>query len=101
MSKERFVESIELIRDATELAHELYACGVDLSDDCVFWKLIDQLVKLLEDGVAPSKSKADLISWFCWDRQFGKENCTIWNDSGIEAELNTAERLYDYLYKED
>lgn len=95
MSKKEFVRAIGLLKEARDRDQKLYELGITLEDDCPLWRLSDQVVRLLEEIAPPSKQ--DMISWFCWDRQFGAEDCRVWNGETVIAEVNTPEKLYDYL----
>ena len=54
------------------------------------------VVELLENMF----NDTDLIGWWLYERDYGREEGTvIWEDDK-EIDLSTAEKLYDYLIKE-
>ena len=102
LSKEKFVEAINAMRDWWDKTNKLYE---DFGIDTIEMKiphLEETILNILVDIFDDYEN--DWISWWCYDTEFGKNEdlTTIYDRSGevAIAELKTAEDLYDYLVKE-
>ena len=99
-SKERFVEIMNALQQENDIISELYEkYNIDIID--CNWRQSDYyVVKLLK--YIFDDEETDWIDWWCWETDFGRDttlnHCykTI-DDKEIEEELDTSEKLYDFL----
>ena len=100
MKKETFVKAIELIkehrkREDTFLAG-LDAVSPDTNNDTFIYSAYESfLVELLAEELS---DKDDVLGWWIYDTEFGtQEKFRSIFIADTEIELDTAEKLYDYL----
>ena len=100
LNKEAFLSAIDSMKEAIRFDDAINEAGRQFSDgyyvdwcpqNCVF-KLADTLEAMFDD-------KLEVISWFCFELNFGKYYGGEFKNvvDGEEYPLNTAEDLYDYL----
>lgn len=105
ISKEKFVETINRLRDYNDLQdkiNDLFKENIDNKEAdfmnagsiCIGHESV--VIELLENMF----NDKDTISWWIYEcnygRAFGLGNLEV---DGIEIDLSTAEKLYDYLIK--
>ena len=106
ISKEKFVEIINRLRDYNDLQDkidDLFKENIDNKEAdfmnagsiCIGHETI--VVKLLENIF----NDKDTISWWIYECNYGRDfSLGDLEVDGIEIDLSTAEKLYDYLIKE-
>ena len=106
ISKERFVEIIERLRNYDDLQkkiQELFKDNIDNQEMdfmnagsiCIGHESV--VVELLKDMF---NVKDDLISWWLYECNYGRDfSLGDLEDNGVEIDLSTPEKLYDYLIK--
>lgn len=106
ISKEKFVEIIGRLRDYNDLQDKIQDLFRDNMDNqemdfmnagsiCVSHESI--VVELLKDMF---NVKDDLISWWLYECNYGRDfSLGDLEDNGVEVDLSTPEKLYDYLIK--
>ena len=105
ISKGNFLTAVETIKDAEEFYMELdRVCrehDVDsrLLDNSVGLKLQDVIVDILSDAMGDID---EFIPWWMYDCRYGSDHAEITvkdNATYIKYELDTAEKLYNFLVK--
>lgn len=107
MTKELFIKALDELRDSEDLVEKI----ADLIDDYnqkyktdfperygMVVQHIDVLIELLATLSGPD---SDLISWWCYEENFGRDYCP--GDlvvDGRDVPLYTAEDLWNYLTME-
>lgn len=100
ISKELFVEVIEDAKKSDDyqswLNKQLQSHGVDgfiFQPTC-----IDSAIKLLHELFGEADS-GDTISYFCFELDYGRKwkPGVITENDGIDIDISTPEKLYDYL----
>ena len=106
ISKEKFVEIINRLKDYNDLQDKIQNLFRDNIDNqemdfmnagsiCVSHESI--VVELLKDMF---NVKDDLISWWLYECNYGRDfSLGDLEDNGVEIDLSTPEKLYDYLIK--
>lgn len=103
MTKERFLKIIDLFQfyqkksmECTKLMDEFEPMFGDIDlIDTISNKALSMLMEILIDDM---KDIYEMISWWIYETNFGKENYEIYNEDGtIYKSILTAEDLYDYL----
>lgn len=106
ISKKKFVEIIGRLRDYNDLQDKIQDLFRDNMDNqemdfmnagsiCVSHESI--VVELLKDMF---NVKDDLISWWLYECNYGRDfSLGDLEDNGVEIDLSTPEKLYDYLIK--
>ena len=106
ITKKEFVEIIERLKNYKELQEQIN----NLFDDCIDNKEMDFInagsicighetivVELLENIF----NDKDTISWWVYECNYGRDfSLGDLEINGVEIDLSTAEKLYDYLIKE-
>lgn len=107
ITKQEFVEIINRLRNYNDLQDKIQDLFKDNIENremdfinagsiCIGHERI--VVKLLENIF---NDKGDLISWWIYERDYGREfDLGDLEANGIEIDLTTAEKLYDYLVSE-
>lgn len=95
MTKEKFIDTIEWLDKAWQNIDAIEKnCCLKLDDNSPYWKMVDKVIELLSIVY----EYEDMISWYCWDKDFGRNEClggvTI---DEVEYPCNTAEDLYNIL----
>lgn len=106
ISKKKFVEIINRLKDYNDLQDKIQNLFRDNIDNqemdfmnagsiCVSHESI--VVELLKDMF---NVKDDLISWWLYECNYGRDfSLGDLEDNGVEIDLSTPEKLYDYLIK--
>ena len=106
ISKKKFVEIINRLKDYNDLQDKIQDLFRDNMDNqemdfmnagsiCVSHESI--VVELLKDMF---NVKDDLISWWLYECNYGRDfSLGDLEDNGVEIDLSTPEKLYDYLIK--
>lgn len=97
MTKERFVESINAIKEYHKKINNIQTVLEENCEDSIFWppSLEDALVKVLEDSF---NDETDIIEYFIYELEFGdKWEPGYIEDNGKDIKMQTPEELYDYL----
>lgn len=93
-----FFDHIEALKEFSKMinaVHEVTGGGIDL---CNLNTLEGNVVDLLEFAM---DDQGDWISYWLWELEFGekyKPGCVT--DNGVDVDLSTAEKLYDFLVSE-
>lgn len=91
ISKKLFVECIRAIRDKWDAECKACEVGVNLIDMPSCEQATLDLLRLIT-------GKGDLISWWCYEKDFGREfKIGDLTDNEASPDLTTAEKLYDYI----
>lgn len=100
ISKEEFVEVINSIEEAMDLwdnIEKLVAnsnCQVGCQLEITHQATVIRLLELL------TYDEYEYIQWWIYETDFGKHGTEIYNsDDSVEADIKTAEDLYDHLYE--
>lgn len=102
VSKELFIETLEVIKTGLERRNTFDQALGDVSDSWFVCNIGDewlkQLVKMLEYSMDdhPTPKYDSIIGWWLFDRG---EKKIWWEESGktIEKDLTSSDALYDYL----
>lgn len=99
MELETFKELIERLDAISKRSSKAYMVGIDLLEyNDKFYSVIKILMT-----ESFGESGADMIDWFCYERDFGrsmsKENPAAW-DHNRQAICYDIESLYEYLKSE-
>lgn len=106
ISKKKFVEIIGRLRDYNDLQdkiQDLFRDNIDNREHdfmnagsiCIGHESV--VVELLKDMF---NVKDDLISWWLYECNYGRDfSLGDLEDNGVEIDLSTPEKLYDYLIK--
>ena len=106
ISKEKFVEIIERLRNYNDLQDkidDLFKENIENRENdfcnagsiCIGHESV--VVELLKDMF---NVKDDLISWWLYECNYGRDfSLGDLEDNGVEIDLSTPEKLYDYLIK--
>lgn len=106
ISKKKFVEIINRLKDYNDLQDKIQNLFRDNIDNrehdfmnagsiCVSHESI--VAELLKDMF---NVKDDLISWWLYECNYGRDfSLGDLEDNGVEIDLSTPEKLYDYLIK--
>lgn len=57
------------------------------------------LIDIAEQLIPNEESRAEWVSWFCYECDFGKDNAIAWDKEGVEYTIKTPEELWDFLIK--
>ena len=97
ISREKFIESINRLREYQKREYNLYHNGLDISE--VTDGLVGGYLDLLEEA---AQDKGEWISYWCFDLDFGKDwtpdTCT--DENGNPISLKTVDDLYKRLVAE-
>lgn len=106
ITKQKFVEIVNRLKDYDDLQkkiQELFKDNIDNQEMdfmnagsiCVSHESV--VVELLKDMF---NVKDDLISWWLYECNYGRDfSLGDLEDNGVEIDLSTPEKLYDYLIK--
>ena len=101
-SKEIFIELMEALQQENDVVSELYQkYNIDIID-CNWHQSEYYVVKLLQ--YIFEDEETCWIDWWCWEADFGRDTDlnkiyipNLKSDKDIEVEINTSEKLYDFL----
>ena len=108
ITKMKFVDIINKLKEVNDFVNETNDRARKLSDAVMSDFFNAQslsisheniVIELLEDMF----NAGDIISWWIYDLEYGtkyKDGCITEKDGTI-IDVSTAEKLYDYLYKEN
>lgn len=98
MDKESFVTTLEVIRKSwLYISDTLYDAHLQLSEKNPIIELLGLPVILLARLFPNSKLAYETISWWCWDKDFGKEKDLCITIDEVVRSMDTPEELYDVL----
>lgn len=102
LSKEKFIETINFIKEREEAERKLTELMTKEFGDAIFWPYMryeQQLIDVLEQIF-----DTDMISWYIYEAKYGenfqcvfKENI---NGNKTAIMVKTPEQLYNYIVKE-
>ena len=100
ISKKEFIKTIKHIKEYEDKLTDLSKISSDLTigiSSIIDW-LIDDLTNTLciACNIDLSKEYDNLISWWIYDTNFGKNHAWI-KFNNVKYILNTVEKLYDYI----
>lgn len=107
LSKEEFVKIINELQQFDEKQENLCDAMKELSPDFhVYFYPLSQLIGLVIDLLSNmfGQDKLDsVIDYYAYELDWGKkgDEMGIYEDNGIEYHLTDAEKLYDYLVKDN
>lgn len=102
ISKKEFIKTIKHIKEYEDKLTALSKISNDLTigiSSIIDW-LIDDLTNTLclACNINPFEKYDNLISWWIYDTNFGKDHAWIKSDN-VKYNLSTVEKLYDYISK--
>lgn len=99
ISRELFTESINSIIDADNYQKSLNKFFKDNDvDGYIYQPDCSIAVVNLLHGIFEDADNSDVISYFCFDLEFGKKwKSGMFKEEGKEIKLATIDDLYDYL----
>lgn len=103
ITKEQYVESIEILKKYEEFEQQVYNLGIDLVNVEPLSQLCSQYAKLLAEAV---NDVSKWTEWWIWETQYGtnKELCEYWlKDDDLEEvgrTVESAEQLYDIIQED-
>lgn len=105
LNKKQFCEVLNIIEENNKKIEDIRKINSDLSLGIVGFLTTDTVIFLLEKmfDLEVSDKCGSVISWWVYATNFGKDNPIITEKhKSLETvyELNTAEKLFDYLTKE-
>lgn len=106
ISKERFVKTIEGLRKETDYLDKLMDLNQEHERDDMtgYSQSFDVALELLEDAMELDKDNRDVLIWWIFDLDFGREfnlgNITVKEGEKVyKPDLSTAENLYDFFVR--
>ena len=101
ISKEQFCNAINTYKEMYEEEVKL-STTFDIAPEWICGKWINNyfnlLIELSSESLEEKERFSDLISWFCFETDFGSYNYGIYDEDGvIICRIENAENLYDYL----
>lgn len=106
IDKENFIAIINKLKKVNDFVYETNKKARELDDAIIsdFYNTMSLsisheniVVELLEDIF----NDKDTISWWLYEKDYGRNlELKIWDETGKEIDLSTADKLYNYLVKE-
>ena len=102
LSKNDFIKYINILKNYDKLQHDLYDAtngAISLFELDEISKLEDSVLKLLEYTM---NDHTKMIDYWLYELHFGKDyfdRCVT--EDNINIDISTAEKLYEYLIKEN
>lgn len=106
LSKQEFIEIIDKLKEVNDFVNEVNSKARKLNDAIIsdFFNASSLsisheilVVRLLENMF----NDKDIISWWIYELDYGRkyEKGCIQNENGLDIDVSSAEKLYDYLIK--
>ena len=106
ISKQEFIEIIDKLREVNDFVDEVNSKARKLNEAIIsdFFNAAslsisheNLLVRLLENMF----NDKDIISWWLYELDYGRKfkNGYLTDENGIDIDVSTADKLYDYLIK--
>jgi len=105
ITKKQFVKIINKLKKVNDFVNKTNDEARELDDAIISDFFNAQSLSISHENIVVELlenmfNDTDLISWWLYERDYGREEGTvIWEDDK-EIDLSTAEKLYDYLIKE-
>lgn len=104
MKKELFVKALDELRDSEDLVEKIadlihdYNCKYQTDFPEKYGMVVQHIDVLVELLATVMCDDSDLISWWCYEKNFGRDfELGDLVDGGREISLRTAEELWNYL----
>lgn len=98
ISKETFCTLLKSCKSLWEYSRKLRDVGINLDDDHICYKLLDNIIFALDD-----EFDGDSVSYYFFERECngmemnGKSTPFLWEEDGTEVWIHSDEELYEYL----
>ena len=105
ITKKQFVKIINKLKKVNDFVNKTNDEARELDDAIISDFFNAQSLSISHENIVVELlenmfNDTDLIGWWLYERDYGREEGTvIWEDDK-EIDLSTAEKLYDYLIKE-
>jgi len=101
ISKQKFKHYIEFLKNYESKLEKANSALQSISTEFtgiygIASPLIDQYMNVLTDLIGLTKIDPDLLWWWCYEQDFGRDTCEAWFQKK-KYYLNTPEKLYDYI----
>lgn len=105
LTKEQFKKYMEFLKDYEEKLHKAHDAVCNIEKDFtgiagIAHPIIDKYIDLINDALKLSDIDSDLLWWWIYDCNWGKDHCQIYNKKNkVIAELKDLDELYKYIKK--
>lgn len=101
ISKQKFKQYIEFLKNYESKLEKANSALQNISTEFtgiygIASPIIDQYMNMLTDLMGLTKVDSDLLWWWCYEQNFGKDTCEAWFQKK-KYHLNTPEKLWDYI----
>lgn len=102
MTKELFIQTLDALKKQQDYDNKCNdAFKIILPNDFISGYdnsiLEFQILAILKEAM---DDKADWITWFVYEKDFGKLPYEAWNEDDTEIDLSDSGKLYDFLISE-
>lgn len=97
ITQDLFEKCIEDIKELEATKDALCTLGVDFLESSVLERIERDLVSFVENYSPGSESMKEIITWWMWENDFGR-NKKFYSFYGNEYCFDTAAELYNFLW---